>query len=817
MASWVRAAGSVAVTAATVAGLGTAGIKRMVAGSLPDTAGTVSVPGLQSVVTIDRDAWGIPHIVASQADDLIFGNGFVHAQDRLWQMELFRRVGSGRLSELFGETTVRADRFMRRIGLRRVAEREVALLAPAVRGALEAYTRGVNFHMSHARGKSPVEFELLRLLRPALFRWRPEPWDVVDTLVIGKVLAFGLSSNWTSEVVRASLVEKVGPVRAAALEPWAGTKHPLVVPGELASPLLTSGLFDAYAELEPFLAGTGIGLGGFSNSWVVDGTRTASGKPMLANDPHLGIQVPSVWYEVELTGPGMVVTGAGLAGTPGVLIGHNEHISWGITASFIDTQDLVIEQVNPDHAGQYLFEGGWRDGTVVRERIEVQGRSFPVVENVLVTHHGPIISPVIDPGHRGIALRWTALEPGNVADAALAINRAETWNAFVDALRLWTAPCMNFICAHVDGDIGYHAAGTVPIRSKGDGTLPVPGWTGEYEWTGYVPFDTLPHSHNPNTHQVVTANNRLVGANYPYHLGYEWLPGYRARRITDLLGSRTGLTVEDFQQIQLDLYSLPGRDATELLGAITPGTVLEISALARVREWDGYLTADSVGGCIALAFQHHLLRAVFEPVLGDLTETYLGSGSSPQTPRNGFFTRAIPFVYDLARRHEDGWFKRLGAQDCSWDAVIRRSFTGTLAFLTRRLGPDISGWRWGRLNQLGFAHVLGTRPLLARWLNLGPVEMGGDDNTVAAACLPLHSPFDSNGWASSYRQIVDMGDLPRCISMHATGQSGHVASEHYDDMLVAWKAGRYHPMSLAPGDVRRELGGRLVLEPAQRA
>ena len=814
MASWVRSAGSVAAAAA---GLGAVGVRRIMAGPLPETTGTVVVPGLHGVVTIDRDAWGIPHIVASHADDLFFGNGFVHAQDRLWQLELMRRVGSGRLSELFGESTLDADRLMRRIGLRRIAEREAALLGPVARSAYEAYARGVNFCRTNSRGRSPVEFDVLRFLRPPMLRWRPEPWGIVDSLAIAKVLAFGLSSNWTSEVVRASLAERVGPVRAAALEPWTSTKHPLVVPGEIASPLLTTSLFDAYAELEPFLAGIGIGLGGFSNGWVVDGTRTASGKPMLANDPHLSIQMPSVWYELELTGPGMDVVGAGLPGTPGVLIGHNEHISWGITASFIDIQDLVIEQVNPGSAGQYLFEGNWRDGTVVRERIEVRGKSFPVVENVLVTHHGPIVSPKTDAGHRALALQWTAQKPGRLPEAALALNRAQDWTEFVDALRLWNAPSLSFVFAHVDGDIGYYAAGDVPIRSKGDGSLPVPGWTGEYEWTGVVPFDELPHAHNPSTHQIVTANNRLVGNTFPHHLGHEWLPGYRARRITDLLGSRTGLSVEDFRIIQLDLLSLPGQEAAALLGSITPGTALESSVLATVREWDGFLRADSVGGCIALAFQHHLLRSAFEPVLGDLTETYLGTGSSPRSPRNGFYSRAVPFVYDLVRRHDDGWFVRLGVHDVTWDAVVHRAFCDTIAFLTGRLGPDLTTWRWGRLNRLGFAHVLGKRPPLAGWLNRGPVEMGGDDNTVAAACLPLHSPFDSNGWAASYRQIVDLGDLPRSISMHTTGQSGHSASEHYDDMLAAWKEGRYHTMSLALGDVRRELGGRLVLEPAPHA
>jgi penicillin amidase len=571
---------------------------------------------------------------------------------------------------------------------------------------------------------------------------------------------------------------------------------------------------DAYAELEPFLASTGMGVGGFSNNWVVDGTRTASGKPLLANDPHLAVQIPSIWYELELTGPGVDVVGASLPGTPGVVIGHNEHIAWGVTAALLDVQDLVIEQINPLNRRQYLYEGSWRDGTLVREEIVVRGRSVPVVEEVLITHHGPVISPAIDGESRALAMRWTALEPGDLGNAVHAIDRATNWDEFTAALRYWDVPAQNFVYADVDGNIGYYTPGKVPIRSKGTGALPVPGWSGEYEWTGFVPFEELPHAYNPESHQVVTANNRLVGSDYSYHLGNEWLAGYRAQRITDLLGDRVDLTVEDFRTMQQDVYSLPGRQAAALLGRLHGATEQERDALARARDWDGYLTAETIGGCICLVFQHQLMRAVFAPIFGDLTETYLGTGKSVMEPRNGFFNRSIPLLYDLARKHDDAWFERMGSTGITWDNVLRTALSNSVVFLNDRLGTNVSGWQWGRLNGLGFNHVLGMRKPLDRLFNRGPVPMGGDDNTIAAAILPLHSPHDKNGWASSYRQIVDLGSLENSLSMHTTGQSGHVASEHYDDMIAAWRDGRYHPMSLKIGDVRRELGGHLVLEPA---
>ncbi len=817
MAHWLKNSAAVAGAGAALAGLGTAAARRVLRAPLPETSGTIRVPGLHGVVSIDRDAWGIPHIIASHPDDLYFGNGFVHAQDRLWQMEVNRRVGSGTLSELFGESALGADRLMRHLGLRRVAEEEERRLDPESRAAYQAYCRGVNFHLSNFKWKLPLEVIVARALPPPNLRWRPAPWEIVDSVVFGKVMALGLCSNWTSELVRAAVVERVGPTRAALLEPSYATAHPVVIPGSAPPRSLVNALMDSYAELEPFLSATGMGSSGFSNNWVVDGSRTASGKPLLANDPHLTVQIPSIWYEIELTGPGIDVAGAGLPGTPGVVIGHNQRIAWGVTAALLDVQDLVLEQINRDNRQQYLYEGAWRDGTLVRERINVRGRSEPVIEEVLVTHHGPVISPALAGENRALALRWTALSPGELGHSVLRLNRANNWEEFTEALRDWDAPSQNFVYADIDGNIGYYTPGSVPIRAKGDGMLPVPGWTGEYEWTGYVPFEELPHAYNPPSHQVVTANNRLVDSDYPHNLGNDWLAGYRAQRITDLLGTRTDLTIDDFKAIQLDVLSLPGKEAAAILRDMRGVTEQERDALSLVREWDGLLTSESGGGCVCLTFQHFLLRAVFEPILGDVTETYLGTGASILAPRNGFFSRSIPLVYDLARKRDDAWFGRLGVKGLTWDSVFRTALTNCMVFLNERLGPTVSSWRWGRLNRLGFNHVLGTRSPLDRFFNRGPVEMGGDDNTVAAAFMPLHSPFDKNGWGASYRQLVDLGALGQSLSMHTTGQSGHVGSPHYDDMIEAWRAGRYHPRSMPIGDVRRELGGHLTLDPMPRS
>jgi penicillin amidase len=473
----------------------------------------------------------------------------------------------------------------------------------------------------------------------------------------------------------------------------------------------------------------------------------------------------------------------------------------------------VVEQINPTDPSQYRFRDEWRQGTLVREQIAVRGRGEPVVDEVLITHHGPVISPALAGEERALALRWTALEPGAIFQAVLDLNRARDWGEFVAALRLWDVPAQNFVYADVAGNIGYYTPGKVPIRARGLGALPAPGWTGDYEWIGYVPFEELPHAYNPPSHQVVTANNKLVGDDYPYFLGNEWLPGYRAQRITDLLGDRTGLTVEDFRAMQRDVLSLPGLAAARVLHTLSATDEQERAALALAAAWDGYLTAESAGGCICMVFQFHLQRATFGPILGDLTEMYLGTGSSLVTPTNGFYSRSLPLLYSLLEQRDDRWFERMGAPGATWEGVLREALRRTMALLRERLGPDVQTWRWGRLNRLRFDHVLGSRPPLDRIFSRGPVALGGDDNTVAAAALPLDNPYKMPGWASSYRQIVDLGALGKSVAMHTTGQSGHIASEHYDDMNPAWSAFRYHPMSLPMGDVRRELGGHLTLEP----
>jgi penicillin amidase len=430
---------------------------------LPKIQGEERLPGLSGEVEVVRDRAGVPHLYATNLEDLYFAQGYVHAQDRLWQMELNRRTAAGRLSEMFGEVALEADRFIRRIGLRRAAEQDAPLLNEETRRLTEAYSRGVNTFVARHKGRLPLEMLLLRIT--------PEPWSVTDSLSWGKMMAWSLAGNWESELLRARIIAKVGAERAARLEPLYVRGLPMIVPPWSDFQGLSTRLLEQYRQVRE-LAGLLSTTKG-SNNWVVDGTRTQSGKPILANDPHLAPQMPSVWYHIHLNAPGLDVTGASLAGLPGVIIGRNQRIAWGVTNAGPDTQDLYVERFNPEQSTQYEYQGQWEEAKVIREEIRVKGRAEPVVEDVVITRHGPIINGMGN-GEPPLALRWTSHDPATSAESVIGMNRAGNWQEFTAALKHWDAPAQNFVYADVDGNIGYYMAGRVPVRAKGDGLLPVP-------------------------------------------------------------------------------------------------------------------------------------------------------------------------------------------------------------------------------------------------------------------------------------------------------------------------------------------------------
>ncbi len=807
-----KAAGLALGFTAGVAGVGTLVALRR---PLPRTSGRLSLPGLSAPVKVYRDRWGVPHIYARTNADLFMAQGYVHAQDRLWQMELHRRTAHGQLAEVLGSIALNSDRFIRVLGFSRVARREAALLEGQPRLTIEAYVRGVNTYIVQHPRRLPIEFTILRL--------RPRPWEPTDVLVWGKIMSLTLSENWKFEILRARLVAAVGAERAAALELRYADEHPLVIPhGVHYSADIGADALDGAAAVEPFTGGDAPGQG--SNAWVAGGARSASGMPLLANDMHLSLQMPSLWYENHLSGGDYHVTGASMPGSPGVIVGHNERIAWGVTNGMTDVQDLYIEKFDPADPTRYEFRGAWEQAEIVHEPIVVRGQDAPVIEEVRITRHGPIISSLVPPPAQesgidvsgngrpttdSLALRWTALEPGRILNAILNLNRARNWDDFRAALADWTVPVQNFVYADVNGHIGYALGGDIPIRASGDGRLPVPGWTGEYEWTGIIPHAEMPHALDPAEGLVVTANNRIVGDGYPYPLQAEWLAGYRAIRIRQLLDQTPTHDANSFARIHADQQSLPGRALAALADRLPVATVTAQHARDALAAWNGELTAGSVGGAIYARLREKLLLAAHADIAGPLA-TITGLGMFATLMRNEYFMRAIPHTLQHIADHEDAWLPA----GRTWDGVLGEAWEAAVTELRAEYGDDVRTWRYGRFHTLTLRHPLSAVPALAPLLNRGPFPMGGDIDTVCMGHRPREFAALPFYLAPSYRQICDLADWDRSCSIHPTGQSGHPASRHYADFIQPWLKVQYHPMLWTRARVEGAAVSQMTLEPA---
>ncbi|GAC1400402.1 MAG: hypothetical protein NVSMB49_12630 [Ktedonobacteraceae bacterium] len=595
--------------------------------------------------------------------------------------------------------------------------------------------------------------------------------------------------------------------REAVLEAGYDAKHPLIIPSGVAYQGVNLGLLEQYEQLKNL---SGFGMLGGSNNWVVDGTMTETGAPILCNDPHLGQAAPSIWYECHLVAGDINVVGASFPGAPGIVIGHNAHIAWGVTNAVSDVQDLYIEKFHPHHPYQYEFQGQWEDATVVREEIRVKGQKEPIVEEVLITRHGPILTSTTQPSKGDsqnstgtqkelpLALRWVGLEQCNIISSIQKINRATDWQEFREALRDWDVPPQNVVYADAAGNIGYVMAGAIPMRAKGQTLLPSPGWTGEYEWTGLIPFDELPQSYNPEQHFIVTANNRVVDDTYPYYITNEWLNGYRAQRIHDLLTSKGKLTSADMANIQADQYSLPAVEIVPHILTITPTTTIEKAAQDTLRSWDFVLAPKSAGAAIYTTFLRRLEFLVLSAALGDdetLLQAYMGKGTNILASANGYASRSKPLIIRMLNARDDTWFATsvIPNGPTSWETALSRAFSATVEELCETLGNDPTRWQYGAIHTMTYKHTLGSVKLFAPFFNRGPFPVGGDIDTVNMGATLPHEPKIVTV-VPSYRQIVTLADMSNSLSGHAPGQSGHPTSKHYDDFISMWLHVEHHPM-----------------------
>jgi penicillin amidase len=814
--------------------------------SLPTIDGTTSVPGIAAAIDIVRDADAIPHIFASTKADALFGLGYAHAQDRLWQMEFQRRVGFGRLSEIFGATTLPQDRFLRTVGFGRAARAAWENTPEWAKQQVNAYISGINaFLATHHGTELPLEFSLLRI--------EPEAWSGPDVIVWVKMMAWDLSANYSLELLRHDLVRTVGAERMAQLMPPYPVAGLSVMPSrpggssessessgsggskthqtDLTYPTsqtyetypttsaLASALSQGIPAVTDFLLGGGRTEALGSNNWVVDGTLTASGKPLLANDPHLGTHVPSTWYLAHLSAPGFDVIGATLPGAPAVALGRNRSIAWGATNVAADVEDLYREHL--DEAGTSVeFRGAKSPVVRIPEIIRIRGGQA-VQLTVRVTPHGPLVSDwinasnaalVVPPGAQKpppvepLAFRWTALDSDDSTLVSfLQLNEARNWEQFTEALRSFVVPSQNFVYADVDGHIGYYAPGRIPIRGSGDGSRPAEGWSGDSEWTGWVPFDQLPHLYDPPGHVIITANNRPGPADYPYHLGLEWVEPYRAQRVTDLLQGAAKLTPDDFARMQADTMSLHAKTLLPLLLArVHPQSAPDRQAVELLRSWDGDAKAASAAQAIFEEWFYVLVPIVVSDDLGPLsTENYRS--------RFSFVTRFL--VHTLNDPKAAAWcddLKTPRVETC--DDAVTAALTRGVADLTRRLGADMARWRWDAVHRAVFPHsgldaLAAMRPFLSR-----SVPNGGDWSTVNVGPIDVDHPFEQRS-VPGYREIIDLSPANDSRFLNDVGQSGHPMSTHYDDFLADWRAVKHRKMRMDRADVDRGAIGLLRLTP----
>ena len=762
---------------------------------LPQIEGRLELPGLRGSVEILRDHWGVPHMYAASEHDLFFAQGFVHAQDRLFQMELNRRTACGRLSEIFGPIALDTDRAARTFGFDRLGRIDWDCADDDLRLVILAYTKGVNAYLSHPASKMPVEFTLLG--------GRPQPWQPEDSTALARFMIWQLSHAWYGEIVRAQLIQAVGPEHAAELEMEYPPLNPATLPEGIEFNLQQA------EHAPPRVGGPFLKRGMGSNAWAVSGSRSQNGHAYLCNDMHMPLGQPSLWYENHLISETIQVTGVSLPGIPLILVGHNARIAWGITLAYTDSEDLFIEQVDAQNPSRYRFQEEWREADVIPETIQVKGRKDPFVEKVVITHHGPVISDVVGYPEQRLAVNSMSLRPCQAFSGWLKLDKAGNWEEFVDAMHSIEAPQLNIAYADVDGNIGYWVTGKVPVRAKGDGSLPAPGWSGEYEWVGEVPFEEMPHALNPANGFLVTCNNRIVPEDYPHFLGNVWMNGYRARRITDYFNSKDKLTPADFQAMHVDFTCLPGMEFVACLEGLESDDHDVRLALAALRAWDGRLSPESSGGALYEVARYHLVRGLFEPVLGEaLTLRWMGQGFNPVLlPSSEFYGHDTVTLLRLLDNPDSWWVQQAGGRE----AWLSHGLKQAVLWLRAHLGDDPDTWQWGKIHRAIFPHPLGLQKPLDLVFNRGPFPIGGDTDTPCQTASQPNLPYDNNSWAPSWRQIVDMGDLSSSLAIFPPGQSGQIGSLHYDDLIGPWLKGEYHPMLWTRQQVEEHKAGKLEL------
>jgi penicillin amidase len=714
----------------------------------------IALSGLRQPVEILRDRWGVPHIYASNTGDLFFAQGYMAARDRLWQIDLWRREGTGKLAEIQGPGAIERDRLARAVRFRGDPAAEWQSYGPDTKDIAIAFTDGINAYIRALGGQRPLEFRVAGY-DPAL--WAPED-------CLARVAGLLMTRNLTREVSRARNIRRFGVPAVEQFQP-PDPVIPIEIPRGLDIADIDSEIVRVYNQVtgvRPDEQG--------SNNWVVDGSLTVTGKPILANDPHRPVRIPSLRKTVHLVAPGWNAFGAGEPSLPGIALGHNQRVAFGFTIVGIDQQDLYVEKLNPQNPNQYLYRGAWKPVEIERQQIVVKGRAAPELVELRYTVHGPVIYED-RARHRAYALRWVGSEPGTAGYlAGLTVARAQNWREFLAAMERYKVPSENIVYADVDGNIGWQAAGMAPIRPNWSGLLPVPGDTGDYEWSGFRKPDELPRLYNPPQHFIATANHNILPAGYKVPLGYEWALPFRYLRIREMLTGGGKFGVADFERMQQDVTALPARRLQAVVKKWheAPELAREFSA------WDCKMTTNSRAAVLFEVWSAEIRGAL--------------QGTPPRPAPD------LQVALELLERNPD-------------PRLLANTLSGAVAHLEKLLGNDHANWTWGSLHRIEFRHPLGQ----AAW-NRGPIARPGDSNTVNATSGANFQ--QTNG--ASYRQILDLADWDRSVMTNVPGESGNPESPHYADLLDDWAAGRYHPMPYSRKAVEAVTVERIALVPAAK-
>lgn len=782
--------------------------------SLPQTSGTVYAHGLRQTVAVHRDEYGVPHIVASSEEDLMFAVGYVQAQDRLWQMDLLRRVASGRLSEIFGTKTVDVDKVLRTVGLMPVSRQIADSLSPDARRLLQSYCDGINTFIEDHKDNYPIEFVLLQ--------YQPEPWKIENSISISRLMAFQLSMGWYVDAAYGRILDTVGYSKTQEILPRYSPDAPVIMK---KPPVDRRTVFvhreDPYDEREfarlsrgeysrlitPFVAANrdvrgwlgfeGLGVG--SNAWVVSGSRSATGKPLLANDPHLGHALPSTWYEMHLVGGRFDVTGFALPGLPLIVLGNNRHVAWGFTNVQADDADFYREKLND--RGQYFFNGAWRNLRFRDEQILVRD-SAEVLLRVASTHRGPLVSDVYRTIRRAsdaLSWRWLGHDISGETEAILGMNLARNVEEFRSSLRTFKVPGQNVVFADRDGNIAYQCMAGIPIRKNGNGIGLADGTGDLFDWKGLIPFEELPWQLNPDEGVLSSANNRTTGDWFPYLIGHYWEHPSRAARIEECLRSKERFAADDFRNIQSDLYSY---HAAEVLPYVvkaceTDSTFMNSTDAPKhetylfLKHWNFVVDRESRGAAIFGVFFQRLLQNTYRDEMGEeLFKSFIFLGNIP----NRVTTQLLNY------RNASWWDDVLTMEKEDREAIILRSLTEAMEVLGRAQGREPGGWMWENMHSITFEHPLGKQKPLDRLFNVGPFPIGGDETTINNAQYHYSDSTFKVVLGPSMRRIVDLADPEHPWSVLTLGQSGQWLSDHYADQVFLWRDVRLKRVSMEPSE-----------------